>query len=418
MISSIRDTFRLAFARLRSSALASSILILAGGIGVASLTMFYSYMISAGPLHMDSLYEDPDKVGIIELGRSWPGREFDELRALEGLPTLIGALNQSGCLVSPEILYGIDEHKRVSSSLREVTVTSGFIGISDQFRQIHPHMAAVSIGRFFDSREVERAAPAVLIGHTLASLLFGWPERAVGQRIAVEERDYVVVGVLAQGSRVSLSGFSPSADGLVVFPYTTLTEHASSLFYRQVSLTFISYLIPEDVRHESVFRAIGGWVERNRLFDGRFISYLDLVERGDRMGRSGLAAYYDAGTIGYLIAFALAVMTLANMSYASVLQRMEEFALAQALGATPFRLSVLVLAENLILSLAGGLFGLALVGVGTPIIMWLTPVVWPGIGTSLSIASIRFALVVSALMAPAVSVVPCIKAVTMDVSTV
>jgi putative ABC transport system permease protein len=113
------------------------------------------------------------------------------------------------------------------------------------------------------------------------------------------------------------------------------------------------------------------------------------------------------GTVGLLLI--LACTNVANLSLARTLQRRGEIAMCIALGASSRLLAWQVLAENIMLAIAGGAVGLLAAVWTTGLLVRLSPAQLPGVrGAGMSATGFLFGTAVAMLAAIAVSLAPAV----------
>ncbi len=213
-----------------------------------------------------------------------------------------------------------------------------FIGLN-----VKPHY-----GELFTKSSVEKRSKTVVIGPKLAKKLFLEESQAVGQTIKIESQSLRVIGVVeAKGG-----GFGgPDFDSFVYIPYTT-----AQVF--NPDKKFIALIIKAaDGADLSVVKQeiTANLLKRYKEDDYSVIEQAELL--------SAISSIFN---ILNTILVAIAAISLIvggigimNIMYVSVVERIKEIGIRRALGATKKDILVQFLAEAVILSLLGGLLGLA-----------------------------------------------------------
>lgn len=246
---------------------------------------------------------------------------------------------------------------QVEGNRRSRRVT--LVGTTAEAREVWK--VEVARGEFLPAGDPRRGADVVVLGSKLARELYG-DEPALGTWARVDGRRLRVIGVME--SRGELLGFDmddlayvPVAEALSLFDLEGLSE---------IDVTFA---------HESEADAVAAGIEAllRARHDGAddvtivtqtaALAVLDRVLRGVTWAVAAIAAVsLVVGAIGILTTLWIAVG-----------QRTHEIGLLRALGATFAEVQALFLLEAVLLSLAGGIAGLALGLASVRLIAWLLP---------------------------------------------
>lgn len=209
-----------------------------------------------------------------------------------------------------------------------------------------------ALGRaFLPEEETAGRNRVVIISHRLWVRRFGSDRNMVGRTIVVDETPHVLVGVMAQD-------FEFPFPGVEIWSPLSLTD-AERTDRREHFVVTVGRLKPEvsinQARAELSAVARRLEIEHPLTNSGRGVEVVALRDQQGDFTRPFLVLMQAAAILVLLIACA----NVANLQLANAASRRKEMALRAALGATQGRLVRLMLAESLLLSLAGGAVGAA-----------------------------------------------------------
>ena len=247
-----------------------------------------------------------------------------------------------------------------SSSIKyqEVTTTNVDVGaVTSEYYQIES-LELESDGRFFTEAESVSGSPIIVLGHEIATNLFGETASALGKEVRLYGRKVTVIGVLKKQGQ---SLFGGSRDGQVFVP----ANFARRIYGSTKNVIFPQIVIKpkEDVDYdefvamtEQRMRTIRGLKpgETNTFFINQLKGFTEFID--NITGQMNI--------IGLLIScFSLLVggFGIANIMFVSVKERTNLIGIQKSLGAKNKFILSQFLFEALILSVIGGLVGLFLV---------------------------------------------------------
>lgn len=253
-----------------------------------------------------------------------------------------------------------------ASRLREVTVLGGTANI---LPIRHMELAQGS----FLAHGSQHSAQIVL-GAKLAEEFF--PDgNAVGQRIRLADRRFIVSGILA--SQGETMGYN--SDEIVIIPI----NHAQALFDTTSLFRILIEVrnrtdipsVKEAVR-QALIQRHDGEEDVTIITQDAVLATFDRILRALTLGVAGIAA----------ISLAVAGILVMNVMLVAVSQRTSEIGLLKALGAPASDIRRLFLVEAAWLSLTGAIFGLILGYLGSLLIRLAYPQLpaWPPVWASLA----------------------------------
>lgn len=219
----------------------------------------------------------------------------------------------------------------------------------------------MSAGRFLPATDFNRAISVCVIGSTIKKEIFG-PENPVGKWLRIGDRRFRVIGVLAsEGRSIGLD-----VQDLVITPVASAQAifNSASLFRILIearSRSAIPYVIDQTI--ETIKKRHQGEEDVTVITQDAVLSTFDKILSALTYTVGGIAA----------ISLTVAGILIMNIMLISVSQRTAEIGLLKALGATRHKITVLFLAEAMMLASMGAAFGLLVGKLATVIIQHLYP---------------------------------------------
>ncbi len=242
--------------------------------------------------------------------------------------------------------------KADSAVLEDVSIlgtTPGFPSVRDM---------EVASGRFFTETDLERTAKLAVLGAGLAQELFG-DESPVGQTVTVGSVKLTVVGVLAERGMVGNEDY----DARLYVPITLVFKYfIPSQFARMMgdNVRLVYVEVEDQDSFDSVILQIQLLLARRKEVAVEELPFtittqLDVIETQE----STTAAFRSL--LAWVAAVSLIVggIGIMNIMLVSVTERTREIGIRQAVGAAPNDIRRQFLTEALMLSLVGGLIGVA-----------------------------------------------------------
>jgi putative ABC transport system permease protein len=241
-------------------------------------------------------------------------------------------------------------------TLDEITIqgsTEGFPSVRDM---------EIAAGRYFNATEINRKASVVVLGSRLAEELFG-EETAVGQIVTIGSTKFTVIGVFAERGSVSGTDY----DSRAYVPITVIFQRfIPNQFARMMGdRVFMIYVeIADGANQDEVILQIELLLAKRHevsLDEADFVitTQQDLIETRESTTEAfrSLLAWVAAVS---LVVGGIGIM---NIMMVSVTERTREIGIRQSIGASPSDIRWQFLTEALLLSLVGGLIGVA-TGIG------------------------------------------------------
>jgi len=268
-------------------------------------------------------------------------------------------------------------------------------GTNSQYPLIRNH--AVARGRFLREEDLTEKNYVVVIGATVARLLFP-NEDPLGQSMLINDQSFRIIGVMEEKGRT----WTIDNDNRVFIPLSVAED-----IYRtnKIGLIFVQAQGAETI--EKAAEEVRQILLRHHKPDEFTVSrQRDIVFAFDGITRTLQAMLVGIGSIS-LVVGGIGIM---NIMLVSVMERTREIGLRKALGASQRLILLQFLLEAILLSLAGGALG---IGTGLAASRY-TPRLIPYLPTAVTPRSVLEALVISATVGLFFGVYPAYKAARLD----
>ncbi|MBD2136736.1 ABC transporter permease [Anabaena sp. FACHB-1237] len=299
--------------------------------------------------------------------------------------------------VSPEITT------RVTINYRNKNSSSSVIGTTPNYLTVRSF--EVEKGRFFDDLNVKRNQAVVVLGPELARKLFD-KEDPIGKKIRIQNVAFQVIGItVSKGTFLGNNN-----DDVAFIPITTMSSRIvgkTSPYGIDLSLISVS------AQDEKSIKAAEFQITNLLRLRHKITGEDDFTVRTQKtileiIGTitGGLTLMLAAIASISLLVGGIGIM---NIMLVSVTERTQEIGLRKAIGATQNDILLQFMIEALILSIAGGVLGIALGGGGVLLVSILTP-----LEAKVSSSAVILAVGVSGSIGLFFGVVPARRAAQLD----
>ena len=227
---------------------------------------------------------------------------------------------------------------------------------ADEFYPAVRNLALLA-GRFLDAEDLERRNRVALLTERLAKRLFGGQAEAVGQVIKIHDLQFTVVGTFKE--KTSSLGLAELSGENVVIPITMLRHFAP---LERVDPLYVQARSAADV--EPVTGVVQKILESRHRQGAKYrVDNLSaILDAAKSIARVMTAVLIAVSAIALIIS-GIGIM---NIMLVTVTERTREIGLRMAVGAARRDVLEQFLAEAVLISMGGGLVGIA-IGIAIPI---------------------------------------------------
>lgn len=281
--------------------------------------------------------------------------------------------SSSGCMsgaIARRLYSGLDGVEKISLMSLEpnpinVKGTSGERFVAQQrkadagFWEIFDHKLLA--GRYYTPEEVEAGTKVAVVSEATARRLFGTDD-AVGKSMQIDFIDYQVIGVVANTSALATIGCGDS--------FTPIEVNYISDWNPNMGDVSVALLAAPGADHDAIrsqvesrFAQVSsemsdeeGWLEyHNSPFDHKL--YTAVRVYSNTTPDDSIANATD--TLIYVLILLIPAINLSSMLHSRMRRRVSEIGIRRAYGCTRMRVIGDIVGENLIVTVAGGIIGIA-----------------------------------------------------------
>src|SRR3989344_1607601 len=398
-----KDAFKTATRSLTHGKMRSILTVLGVVIGIASVIILMSIGQSAQNLILNQVQSIGSNLIIVIPGAPSNGR-FSSPAAAQGI--VITSLKQQdidSLQREPTIDYAVPEVRGQAEVVYgNNNTTVGYTGSTADFFVVS-NLAKASTGQTFSKSDVDSGNHVVVIGPDLAKTLFGANIDPINKTIRVKGVSFRVIGVLSKGGT---GAFGVDIGNLVVMPISVAQKQLLGTNYYNVIVVQAN----ADYDPDFVKSRISFVLEHNHGITNSSKDDFTIQTQADILPILGTITSVLTLFLAAIASISLIVggIGIMNIMLVAVTERTREIGLRKAVGATNTDILQQFLIESVLLTVVGGVIGIALgialVGVVYIVIAnFFTTIAW---NFTIPLTAILLALAVSSFAGIAFGIYP------------
>ena len=338
-LSMLVESVRMSVSNIRQNRMRSFLTILGIMIGVTAVIALVTTISGVS----NSISDSFSSMGASTMTLSATGTDLQGSLTAENMEELSELEHVDG--VSPSVSL-------TATAARDDAYESGVrvSGRNDDYFAQEPD--AIARGRAVNAIDLEQSLRVCLISEELVETFF-YGDDPIGQELYLNGMRFTVVGVLAEDADSSVSSMLSGSDAVVV-PYTTALKMNG-----ETLVTSLTVYIDDANAAEAVESELETALDIIFDYEDDAYSITTMESIADTM--ESMLSMMSA-LLGGIASIALLVggIGIMNMMLTSVTERTVEIGLKKAIGARPWQIQAQFLIESFLLSMVGGLAGVAL----------------------------------------------------------
>ena len=346
------ENIKIAFQSLSINKLRSFLTMLGIIIGVGAVVAMMSIGVSAQQSVMQSIQDIGSNLIMIT-----PGERSEE----EDISAVLGTKVKDQLKMAD--VKAIKKEATLIEGAAPVVVSSSIVSYSDKNAQVSIYASSedaegiynfeIDKGRFYSSSDVANSSNVAVVGQTVVEKLFGKKD-PIGKIIKIDGKNFTVIGT---NKPMGANQFGADQDNMVSVPITT----AQNKLY---GMDYINMILAKSISEDSIDEA-SGEIEKilrkqHNIRPGGSNDF-SVQSQTQMLDMVSMITSIFTITISSIAGISLLVggIGIMNIMLVSVTERTREIGIRKAIGAKNKDILIQFLIESVVLSITGGIVGIA-----------------------------------------------------------